>query len=164
MERLLTPQEEKNFTIPSRDGLRDVIFTMVSAGNDTIGITSMVGIYQIIRNPAIQPQLLAELKTVLPESTSEAPYIRIEKLPYLSAVIKESLRYASAAASRTPSLVPTGEFTCRTAARFPPAHASAWPFTMYTTTRTSFHLRGISYQSVGWMLKVEDRCQIIWSR
>lgn len=108
MERLLTPQEEKNFKVPSRDGLRDEILTMISAGNDTTGITSMVGIYQIIRNPAIQSRLLAELETVLPGPSSEAPYVQIEKLPYLSAVIKESLRYASAAASRTPRLVPTG--------------------------------------------------------
>ncbi|THX79252.1 hypothetical protein D6D05_05030, partial [Aureobasidium pullulans] len=106
MERLLTPQEEKNFKRAFAS--RDEILTMISAGYDTTGITSMVGIYQIIRNPAIQSRLLAELKTVLPGPSSEAPYVQIEELPYLSAVIKESLRYASAAASRTPRLVPAG--------------------------------------------------------
>jgi len=111
MERLLTPNLEKGFTVPSRDGLRDEILTLISAGNDTTGITSMTGLFHILHNPSIQTRLLAELKTVLPGPRDTAPYIVLEKLPYLTAVIKESLRYASAAASRTPRLVPKGGAT-----------------------------------------------------
>lgn len=66
----------------------------------------MTGLFHILRNPAIQTRLLAELKTVLPGPRDTAPYTAIEKLPYLTAIIKESLRYGSPAASRTPRLVP----------------------------------------------------------
>jgi cytochrome P450 len=111
MERLLTPNASKGFTVPSRDGLRDEILTLISAGNDTTGITSMTGLFQILHNPSIQSRLLAELKTVLPNPADTTPYTTLEKLPYLTAVIKESLRYASAAASRTPRLVPAGGAT-----------------------------------------------------
>lgn len=111
MERLLTPNEEKGWLPPSVEGLKDEILTMISAGNDTTGITSMTGLYHILRNPEIHARLLAELKTALPAPNDRAPYSTIEKLPYLSAVVKESLRYASAAASRTPRLVPKGGAT-----------------------------------------------------
>ncbi|KAF3935122.1 hypothetical protein ABW20_dc0101106 [Dactylellina cionopaga] len=106
--RLLTPNEEKGFQVPSKQGIKDEVITLVSAGNDTTGITSMVGLFQILSNPQIYDRLLAELKTVLPYVDSIAQYQELEKLPYLTACIKESLRYASAAASRTPRLVPPG--------------------------------------------------------
>ncbi|KAF3178847.1 hypothetical protein TWF225_004800 [Orbilia oligospora] len=106
--RLLTPNEDKGFQVPSKQGIKDEVITLVSAGNDTTGITSMVGLFQILSNPKIYDRLLAELKTILPKVDSVAPYTELEKLPYLTACIKESLRYASAAASRTPRLVPPG--------------------------------------------------------
>lgn len=83
MERLLTPNHEKGFTPPSRAGLRDEILTMLSAGNDTTGITSMVCIFNILNNPRIYQLVLEELKTVLPTPSSTAKYADIEKLPYL---------------------------------------------------------------------------------
>ncbi|KAK6502936.1 hypothetical protein TWF481_007977 [Arthrobotrys musiformis] len=106
--RLLTPNEDKGFQVPSKQGIKDEVITLVSAGNDTTGITSMVGLFQILSNPQIHDRLLAELKTILPSVDSVVPYPELEKLPYLTACIKESLRYASAAASRTPRLVPPG--------------------------------------------------------
>jgi cytochrome P450 len=68
----------------------------------------MTGLFNILHNPTIQTRLLTELKTALPGPTDTAPFTILEKLPYLTAVIKESLRYASAAASRTLRLVPKG--------------------------------------------------------
>lgn len=111
MERLITPNVEKGWVPPDHEGLRDEILTLISAGNDTTGITAMTGLYQILRNPDVQSRLLAELKTVMPGPRDRVPYTTLERLPYLSAVIKESLRYASAAASRTPRLVPPGGVT-----------------------------------------------------
>ncbi|KAI3325550.1 cytochrome P450 [Xylariaceae sp. AK1471] len=111
MERLITPNAEKGWVPPDQDGLRDEILTLISAGNDTTGITAMTGLYQILRSPDIQSRLLAELKTVMPRPRDRVPYTTLERLPYLTAVIKESLRYASAAASRTPRLVPAGGVT-----------------------------------------------------
>ncbi|KAG6365900.1 hypothetical protein INS49_000076 [Diaporthe citri] len=112
MERMLTVDPDKrNFLRASHDSLRDEALTMISAGTDTTGISVMVGLFNVIRHEAIHTRLLCELKSVLPRPTDTAPYTVIEKLPYLTAVIKESLRYASPAASRTPRLVPKGGVT-----------------------------------------------------
>ncbi|TAQ84226.1 hypothetical protein B7494_g7460 [Chlorociboria aeruginascens] len=111
MERLLIPIPEKGYQVPSRQNLRDEILITISAGNDTTGIANMVTLFNIIDNPQIHARLLAELKTVMPTPQSHAPYLELEKLPYLTACIKEGLRYSSPAASRTPRLVPDGGVT-----------------------------------------------------
>lgn len=111
MERLLIPIPEKGYHVPSKRGLRDEILTTVSAGDDTTGIANMVTIFNIVNNPKVHARLLAELKTVMPRLDSQPPYLELEQLPYLSAVIKEGLRYSSPAASRTPRLVPPGGVT-----------------------------------------------------
>lgn len=83
MERLLIPIPEKGYHVPSKQGLRDEILMTVSAGDDTTGIANMVTLFNIVNNPEIHVRLLAELKTVLPEPTSHAPYPVLEQLPYL---------------------------------------------------------------------------------
>lgn len=83
MERLLIPLPEKGYQVPSKQGLRDEILTTVSAGDDTTGIANMVTIFNIVKNPAIHDRLLAELKTIIPNPGSHAPYQELEQLPYL---------------------------------------------------------------------------------
>ncbi|KAI4247989.1 MAG: hypothetical protein LQ352_006029, partial [Teloschistes flavicans] len=106
LERLLVPIPEKGYRVPNKQALRDEILTILSAGNDTTATCSMVTIYNIITKPNVQQRLLAELKAVMPTTESKAALADLEKLPYLSACIKEGLRYASPAASRSPRLVP----------------------------------------------------------
>ena len=84
----------------------DISLYDTTAGNDTTAVTSLVGLYNVLRHRHIQERLLEELKTLLPRPNDKAPFTAIEKLPYLTAVVKEALRYASPAASRTPRLVP----------------------------------------------------------
>lgn len=83
MERLLIPIPEKGYRVPSKQGLRDEILTTVSAGDDTTGIANVVTLFYIVNNPMIHARLLAELKTILPEPSSHAPYPILEQLPYL---------------------------------------------------------------------------------
>ena len=90
MERLLIPIPEKGYHVPSKQGLRDEILTTVSAGDDTTGIANMVTLFNIVNNPIIHARLLAELKTVLPEPKSHAPYPELEQLPYL---VRHPLRW-----------------------------------------------------------------------
>ena len=83
MERLLVPIPEKGYQVPNKQGLRDEILTILSAGNDTTGTSTMVTIFNIINKPEIHERLLAELKTVLPKPTSVSSYSELERLPYL---------------------------------------------------------------------------------
>ena len=83
MERLLVPIPEKGYQVPSKQGLRDEILTLISAGDDTTGIANMVTIFNIVNNREIHDRLLTELKTVMPKPDSHAPYLVLEQLPYL---------------------------------------------------------------------------------
>jgi len=83
MERLLIPIPEKGYQVPIKQGLRDEILTIVSAGDDTTGIANMVTIFNIFKNPVIHHRLLAELKTIMPNPGSHAPYQELEQLSYL---------------------------------------------------------------------------------
>ena len=83
MERLLIPIPEKGYQVPNKQGLRDEILTILSAGNDTTGISNTVTIFNVLNDSKIHSRLLAELKTVLPTPESTAPYSELEKLPYL---------------------------------------------------------------------------------
>jgi cytochrome P450 len=87
MERLLTPLPDKGYKVPDKQGLRDEILTVVSAGDDTTGIATMVGVFNILYNPEIHKRLLEELKTVMPEPESHAPYLDLERLPYLVSIV-----------------------------------------------------------------------------
>ncbi|KAJ5159288.1 Cytochrome P450 [Penicillium coprophilum] len=108
MERLLIPIPEKGYAVPDKQGLRDELLTVISAGDDTTGIANTVTLFNIYNDREIHDHLLAELKTVMPTPDSHVSYLQLEALPYLTAVIKEGLRYSSPAASRTPRLVPPG--------------------------------------------------------
>ncbi|KAJ5437180.1 Cytochrome P450 [Penicillium cf. griseofulvum] len=128
MEKLLIPLPEKGYAVPDKQGLRDELLTVISAGDDTTGIANTVTLFNIFNDREIHDRLLAELKTVMPTPNSHVSYIQLEALPYLvrvfylllktieltlygtnqTAVIKEGLRYSSPAASRTPRLVPPG--------------------------------------------------------
>ena len=83
MERLLIPIPEEGYQVPNKQGLRGEILTILSAGNDANGTTTMVTIFNIINRPEIYERLLAELKTVMPKPTSVSSYSELERLPYL---------------------------------------------------------------------------------
>ncbi|KAK4451272.1 cytochrome P450 monooxygenase-like protein [Podospora aff. communis PSN243] len=66
---------------------------MLFAGTDTVSNTAMLLVYYVLQNPDIETKLLDELRTVWPDKNSQPPsWDTLEKLPYLSAVIKEALR------------------------------------------------------------------------
>lgn len=51
-----------------------------------------VGTFHLLDNPPILAQLKAELASAMPDPGTILPYSDLEKLPYLTAVIQESLR------------------------------------------------------------------------
>lgn len=90
-QRLLSPEITKG-EIPSFQSLYDESQTLSFAGNDTTGTALMMGTHYILRNPLIQARLREELKLHWPDRSKTPRYEELEKLPYLTAVIKESLR------------------------------------------------------------------------
>ncbi|KAJ5107987.1 hypothetical protein N7456_004662 [Penicillium angulare] len=68
---------------------------MMNAGSVTTAVAITNCMYQLIKNPDILAKLREELDNVLDEDESVADYDKVKHLPYLRAVLDESLRLFS---------------------------------------------------------------------
>ncbi|KAJ7577966.1 cytochrome P450 [Mycena floridula] len=102
---LLTPNPEKGQSIPSRESLLDEAHNLLAAGSDTVGNTCTVGSFYILQDPMVLRTLVQELNIALPGDADEIRLTTVEKLPYLTAVIKESLRMSSGVVYPLPRIV-----------------------------------------------------------
>jgi len=99
------PESEK-----STRRLVDEATTVVGAGSHTVAWAVSVGSYYILSNPAILTKLKAELQTVDQDRVNEQALLsRLEKLPYLTGVVKECLRLSHGVSLRIPRIAPHQE-------------------------------------------------------
>ena len=104
----IIPSYIHNTSLPasSRSGLslHDTTIMLLAAGFETTGFTLTIATYHLLSpssNPHLQ-KLLHELHTAIPNPASIPPWHELEKLPYLSAVVQESLRLSLGASARLP--------------------------------------------------------------
>ncbi|THU85695.1 cytochrome P450 [Dendrothele bispora CBS 962.96] len=107
--RLLLP-ETKDGSIdrslrPSKKSLIDEAFTLLGAGGDTVGNTCSTGTFFALDNPAIGSRLKEELRQAWPDEDSDPDLAVLEQLPYLTAFIKESLRFTHGVVTPLPRIV-----------------------------------------------------------
>ena len=96
------PAEEKTFARVKNDAS---IF--IGAGMETTGRTLAITFYHILANEDVHQRLREELRTVIPAADSPIPSLaRLEKLPYLTAVITEGLRISHGTAGRLARIAP----------------------------------------------------------
>ncbi|KIW34719.1 uncharacterized protein PV07_01477 [Cladophialophora immunda] len=93
--------------------LRTEAFSSIVAGSDSTSSALSYTFYHILGHPAVYEALTKELRAAFPErdyKTDETPptYADFGKLPYLQAVIKESLRLTPPATINLPRYVPEG--------------------------------------------------------
>ncbi|KAG6918542.1 hypothetical protein DXG01_013632 [Tephrocybe rancida] len=100
---LLNPKE--GTMRPSRQSLFDEAHTLVMAGTDTVGNTSAFGTFKVLSDSGILERLVNELRGAWPDVETMVGYETLEKLPYLTAVIKESLRMTHGVLSPLPRIV-----------------------------------------------------------
>ena len=84
---------------------------MLFAGTDTVSNTAMLLAYYVLQTPGVEEKLLAELRTAWPDKNDDASapsWDALEKLPYLSAVIKEALRLTPGVAAGLKRVVSKG--------------------------------------------------------
>lgn len=67
-------------------------FTICVAASDTTGNALTVATYHAIQNPMIFKALASELREAFPNRNRPLSYVELEKLPYLTGVIKEAQR------------------------------------------------------------------------
>jgi len=102
----LTPQPD-NIRLPpiTREWLLDEGLYMRFAGSDTVGNTCTVAAYHILHNSHVLDRLRKDLKEVWPDKDVPTNLETLEKLPYLTAVVKESLRMAHGVVTPLPRVV-----------------------------------------------------------
>lgn len=80
---------------------------LVSAGSETTARTLYVGAVHLLQNPSVLRRMRSELEAVMPKPTSKPTWSQLEQLPYLTAIIKESLRLSGGAVMRLSRISPT---------------------------------------------------------
>ncbi|KAK7060348.1 hypothetical protein VNI00_001113 [Paramarasmius palmivorus] len=99
------------YTRPSKQSLVSEAFTLISAGSETVAGACTVGISHALRNPATVKKLVNELQEAWPDRDAHVDYTVLEKLPYLTAFIKECLRCSHGVVTPLPRIVGPGDAT-----------------------------------------------------
>ncbi|KAF1923479.1 putative cytochrome P450 [Didymella exigua CBS 183.55] len=104
--RLMDPTAFRDKTVPSSGSLYEEAQALMFGGADTVGNTLMVGTHHLLQRPEVLQTLKKELSTAWPTLSKEPKLRDLESLPYLNAVIKESLRMSSGVVSGLLRVVP----------------------------------------------------------
>ncbi|RAL08873.1 cytochrome P450 [Aspergillus homomorphus CBS 101889] len=94
----------------TRGRFQDEAIQFLMAGTETTSSALTYAAYILGSRKEFLERLREELKTVLPTPTSTASWTELEKLPYLTAIITETLRL-SAPVMRLPRVAPTETLT-----------------------------------------------------
>ncbi|TGO77559.1 hypothetical protein BELL_0101g00030 [Botrytis elliptica] len=101
-----TPEEPRSeFSIPD---LVDEAFLFVLAGTDTTGATIANALYYILSSSSVSSKLLDELTAHGITSHETFDCSLVQRLPYLTAVVKESMRVHTLVPGYLPRTVPDG--------------------------------------------------------
>ncbi|KAI8057083.1 cytochrome P450, partial [Syncephalis plumigaleata] len=101
---------ETNTSMSNQDLVAQSIMLMV-AGTDTTACTLVWTLLLLIEHPECARRLVDEIKSIHPDNSVRASYEDIRSLPYLDAVINESMRIRPVAPHGMPRVVPEGGIT-----------------------------------------------------
>ncbi|KGO75955.1 Cytochrome P450, E-class, group I [Penicillium italicum] len=104
-------QPEDGSTPLRKASVVDETYSFCFAGTHTTSLTISMATYYLLKNPEKLEQLREELRGVKENSQGMLEYRDICRLPYLTAVIKESLRLSSPVPGVIPRVVPAGGIT-----------------------------------------------------
>ncbi|KAE8151511.1 cytochrome P450 [Aspergillus avenaceus] len=102
---LAAPTMPEHMRSPHR--LMNEGFALVIGGTETTARSLALGAYHLFTRPDIRNKLREELKQVMPTPDSHPTWNDLEKLPYMSGVISESLRLSTGIANRSSRVAPT---------------------------------------------------------
>ncbi|RKP05480.1 cytochrome P450 [Thamnocephalis sphaerospora] len=104
---LAAVKDEKADEMTDLDIAADMVVQMVG-GTDTTAVCCTWTVYLLSRTPDVHARLLQELCKVVPDINTEITHAMVHDLPYLNAVINESLRIYPVAGADAPRAVPKG--------------------------------------------------------
>jgi cytochrome P450 len=107
--QLMDREAYRTNTVPSEGSLYEEAQALMFAGSDTTGNALMVGTFYLLKRPETYAKLKQEILSIWPKLDADPPTLReLERLPYLNAVIKESLRLSVGVVSGLLRVVPKG--------------------------------------------------------
>ncbi|KAI0047712.1 putative P450 monooxygenase [Auriscalpium vulgare] len=90
--QLLNPDAHKGRPLPSMQSLLEEAMVLLGAGSDTVSITLAETVFNVVNSPRVVEMLRSELRAAWPILDEPPRYEVLEKLPFLTAVLKEGLR------------------------------------------------------------------------
>ncbi|EOD45550.1 putative benzoate 4-monooxygenase cytochrome p450 protein [Neofusicoccum parvum UCRNP2] len=108
---LLNPKNNDGLPIPTSWQLKDECYSMLAAAADTTGNALSTACYHTLADREIYARLRDELVAKFPDSNQTLNFVALEKLPYLTGVIKEGLRLSFGVPGRLPRVTPEGGAT-----------------------------------------------------
>jgi benzoate 4-monooxygenase len=91
-----------------REELTAEALTQLIAGSDTTSNTSCALLYHCLTRPDVVRKLQAELDAAIMDVDQVPHYAQVKDLPYLDAIIKETMRIHSTSSLGLPRVVPPG--------------------------------------------------------
>lgn len=105
LSRLQEGRDEKGEPLGFEELTAEAL-TQLIAGSDTTSNSSCALLYHVVRTPGVFEKLQAELDQAIPDGVSVPSYETIRSLPYLEAVINETLRIHCTSGIGLPREVP----------------------------------------------------------
>ncbi|KAK4202069.1 cytochrome P450 [Triangularia verruculosa] len=105
LQRLIDARDEKGEPL-GREELTAEALTQLIAGSDTTSNSSCALLYHAVRTPGVIPKLQAELDANIDNSIDVPTFEMVRDLPYLTAVVNETLRHNSTSGIGLPRQIP----------------------------------------------------------
>jgi benzoate 4-monooxygenase len=107
LARLMEGRDETGNKL-GREELTAEALTQLIAGSDTTSNTSCALLYHCLEHSEVVEKLQKELDDALPDIDVVPTYAQVKDLPYVDAVIKETMRIHSTSSLGLPRLIPPG--------------------------------------------------------
>ncbi|KAK4118772.1 cytochrome P450 [Parathielavia appendiculata] len=105
LQRLIEGRDEKGEPL-GRQELTAEALTQLIAGSDTTSNSSCALLFHAVRTPGVIQKLQTELDAAIPADLDVPTFDMVRDLPYLSAVVNETLRFHSTSGIGLPRQVP----------------------------------------------------------
>ncbi|KAL6882273.1 cytochrome P450 [Trichoderma longibrachiatum] len=105
LARLMEGRDEKGQPL-GREELTAEALTQLIAGSDTTSNSSCALLNYVARTPGVLAKMQAELDAAIPKEVDVPTYDMVRDLPYLAAVINETLRHHSTSGIGLPRQIP----------------------------------------------------------
>ncbi|KAF2109469.1 cytochrome P450 3A3 [Lophiotrema nucula] len=135
LARLMEGRDESGEKL-GREELTAEALTQLIAGSDTTSNTSCALLYHCLNNPYVIEKLHKELDEALPDIDMTPTFAAVKDLPYLDAVIKETMRIHSTSSLGLPRVIPPGTGITLSGHHFPQGVVLSVPaYTIHHSTK-----------------------------